>query len=79
MAEEITLEQEVDRILALQATVTVPDELVWEPEPFEDQRAFASVELGEPAEPQDPEVTEAGPEGTETDAGGLEDDENDDE
>jgi hypothetical protein len=72
MAEEITLEQEVDRILAMQATVTVPDELVWEPEPFEDQRAFASVR---PAEPQDPEEAEAFPEGSDTDAGGPEDEE----
>lgn len=77
MAEEITLEQEVDRMLALQATVTVPDELVWEPEPFEDQRAFASVEPEEPAEPEDPEETEAGPEGSDADAGGLEDEEDD--
>lgn len=74
MAEEITLEQEVDRILAMQVTATVP-ELVWEPEPFEDQRAFASVEPEEAAELQGPEETEAGPEGTDTDAGGLEDDE----
>lgn len=77
MAEEITLEQEVDRILSMQATATLPDELVWEPEPFEDQRAFASVEPEEPAELQGPEETEAGPEGTDTDAGGLEDDEDD--
>jgi hypothetical protein len=78
MAEEITLEQDVDRILALQATVTVPDELVWEPEPFEDQRAFASVELGEPAEPEDPEVTEAGPEESDSNAETSEIDEDED-
>ena len=33
-------------ILSMQATATVPDELVWEPEPFEDQRAFASPSPG---------------------------------
>jgi hypothetical protein len=62
MAEEITMEQEVDRILAVQATV--PEELVWEPEPFEDQRAFASPGPEGPAEADDPEETEAGPEGS---------------
>jgi hypothetical protein len=75
MAEEITLEQEVDRILAVQATATLPDELVWEPEPFEDQRAFASLGPEGPAEADDPEETEAGPEGSETDAGDVEDEE----
>jgi hypothetical protein len=68
MAEEITLEQEVDRILAMQVTATVPDELVWEPEPFEDQRAYASVRPGDQAEPEDPEETEAGPEESDTNA-----------
>jgi hypothetical protein len=77
MAEEITLGQEVDRILAMQATAIVPDELVREPEPFEDQRSFASVELEETAEPEDPEETEAGQEGTEADAEGLEAEEDD--
>jgi hypothetical protein len=78
MAEEITLEHEVDRILAMQATVTVPDEVVWEPEPFEDQRAFASVEPEEPAEPKNPDEAEAGPEGADTDAGGLDEDDEED-
>ncbi|HEU4864664.1 MAG TPA: hypothetical protein VFT76_00325 [Actinomycetota bacterium] len=75
MAEEITLEQEVDRILSMQATATVPDELVWEPEPFEDQRAYASVRPGDPAEPEDPDETEAGPEESDTNAGTSEIDE----
>ena len=79
MAEEITLEQKVDRILGLQATVPFPDELAWEREPFEDQRAFASVEPEEPIRPEDPEETEAGSAGADTDRGGPEDDEHDDE
>jgi hypothetical protein len=78
MAEEITLEQEVDRILAMQVTATVPDELVWEPEPFEDQRAYASVRPGDPAEPEDPEETEAGPEESDPNAESSEIDEDED-
>jgi hypothetical protein len=77
MAEEITLEQEVDRGLVMQARATVPDELVWEPEPFEDQRVFASVELEDPAEPEDPEEADAGPEGPDTNAEDVEDEEED--
>ena len=75
MAEEITLEQEVDRILAMQVTATVPDELVWEPEPFEDQRGYASVRPGDPAEPEDPEESEAGPEESDPNAESSEIDE----
>jgi hypothetical protein len=77
MAEEITLEREVDRILGLQATVPVTDELVWEREPFEDQRAFASVAPEEPIGREDPEETEAGSAGPDTDTGGPQDDEDD--
>jgi hypothetical protein len=62
-AEKITPEQEVDRILAMQVTPTVPEELVWEPEPFEDLRPFASVEPEEPGEPEDPEVQTEAPRG----------------
>ena len=77
MAKEITLEQELDRILALQPTVTVPDELVWEPEPFEDQRAYASVEPDED-DPEGPEEeTGSGLEGSDADSEGLEEQEED--
>lgn len=74
MAEEITLDQEVDRILGIQAPAA-PEELIWEPEPFEDQRALASAEPAAPAEPKDPE--ESDPDETHPSAEGVEDEEED--
>ena len=70
---EITLEQEVDRLLRIQAPAA-PEELIWEPEPFEDQPAFASAEPAAPAEPEDPE--ESDPDETHP---GVEDEEVEDE
>jgi hypothetical protein len=58
-AEEITLEQEVDLVLGQQARGIVADELVWEPEPFEDQRAFASTDQEDPDQ-MDEESDETG-------------------
>lgn len=45
----------------MQVTPTVPEELVWEPEPVEDLRPFASVEPEEPGEP--PGGSDGGPRG----------------
>ena len=58
VAEEITLEQDVDRVLPQQpAQDAVPEEFLWEREPFDDQRSFASID------PEDPEATVEDPEG----------------
>jgi hypothetical protein len=52
VAEEITLKQDVDRVLPdQQAKAAVPEESLLEREPFDDQRAFASID------PENPEAT----------------------
>jgi hypothetical protein len=72
MAEEITLEQEVDRILRIGVPTTVPEEHVWDPEPFED-REFGSVL------PEYPEGTEEDEETTVPTSVDLEDEEEEEE
>jgi hypothetical protein len=72
VAEEITLEQDIDRVVPRQqAQDAVPGELLWGPEPFEDQRAFASIE------PEDPEGTDEDQEAAGPGAEDMEDEEED--